>query len=167
MDFELLERMFFMKRNVVLNVKGFRIGVIFWENHVNVIFPVRRVRKTRNGRVELAMADVCEVFSRHFKFSKDGEDRTCLEYFENDGIKHMSGPKKKIDIEERSPRRVLITIGGHVIRATISAQARHSLYLLLPNSIGNDFTFNDLCRALPEEFDFDKRYNVTHIRCIK
>lgn len=157
-----------MKKDVVLDVNGFEIKVKSWDNHVNVEFPAKRVKAVNRGKmVELTMANVCEVFSRHFRFAEDGEGRTCLEYFENDGIGDKPKPNKEIVIEERSPRRVFIRIRGHVIRATISVDNRHSLYFLLPDNIGDDFTFHDLCRAILTWFKFNKRFKATHITCIK
>lgn len=160
------------KNNAMLEIKGFDIGVEWWENHINLGFPPRRVRPAGRGekgnRVELALSDVCEVVSRHFRFGKDGDDRTCLEYFKNDGIAHKPGPKKRIDIQENGPRKAIIRICGHEIRATVSTDSRNVLTLTLPkNHIGDDFTLHDLCRALPDEFELNPRFKVTHIMCKK
>jgi hypothetical protein len=158
-----------VKSKIKMDVKGFEINVTWWENHVIVEFPKTRTRisKSNSRLVILTMFDVCHEFSRHFMLANDSEGRTCLVYFKNDGsVVQSPGPGKKIEVEEKTRRRVLINIRGHEIRATISTEGFNCLSILLPKEdIGNKFTLHDLCLGLPKEFGFDKRTRRTIIRC--
>lgn len=156
-------------KNTTLEINGFDIIVEWWDNHIGIQFPRERLRPGKNGEmVGLTMADICEVFSRHFIFGKDGDDRTCLEFKKNDGIRHKPGPKRNIEIEERGPRKAVIEIGGHKIMVTVSIKSMNELILTLPErSVGSDFTVHDLCRAIPDEFKLNPDYKRTHLMCIK
>ena len=159
------------KEFATLRVKGFDIKVEWWKdrtgNHVNVEFPAFRKRTASNGRlVRLSMRDVCLAFPHYFRFADDGDGGTCLEYSEGGGFEQKAGCGRKIMVEEKSPRRVIIRIRGHEIRVAASADGVNCLALLLPKeSVDGVFTLHDLCLALPRKFGFDRRSNHTRIRC--